>query len=442
MLAKPPFDLVERIRAHPPPYVILFVGVNGTGKTTTVAKVAAGSARRASGSRSPPGIPSGPARSSSSSSTARGSGSGSYDSRKGATRAAVAFDAIEHAKAKSVDVVLIDTAGRQHTNENLIEEAKKIRRVAQPALTLFVGDALSGNDVVEQAKLFQSALGIDGIVLTKLDADTKGGASLSLTFVTGKPIVLVGTGQDTTTSRRSTPTRWSSGSSPRGAPRERRLDVVLVRPKEDGNVGAVARAAKNFGVARLTLVAPRADLGPTARRRAMAGIGLLESARCLPRDLGSGLGRRSRGRDHRPLTGRSTAYLRRSVPPERLGEALRPVIGKVALVFGPEDNGLSRTELARCDLLVHVPARREFPTLNLSHAVAIVLYALHRARGTEDPESTRPRSSPSTAVGRSSSSSNSRAPRADRVPGHKRAGMVLLFRRVLGRATPLRRSTG
>jgi tRNA/rRNA methyltransferase len=216
------------------------------------------------------------------------------------------------------------------------------------------------------------------------------------------------------------------------------LDVVLVRPKEDGNVGAVARAAKNFGVARLTLVAPRAELGPTARRRAMAGLGLLESARVVP-----GFKEAVAGADlvvgtTDLVTGRSTAYLRRSIPPERLGEALRPVIGRVALVFGPEDNGLSRAELARCDLLVHVPARREFPTLNLSHAAAIVLYALHRARGTDDPESTpAPEVIPLDGRGQEIFLGHlAELLEQTGYPTHKRAGMVLLFRRVLGRATP------
>ena len=115
--------------------------------------------------------------------------------QEGSDPAAVAYDAVEHARAKGVDVVLIDTAGRQHTNENLIHEAQKIRRVVQPSLTLFVGDALSGNDVVEQAKLFQKSLGVDGLILTKLDADVKGGAALSATFVTGRPILYVGLGQ-------------------------------------------------------------------------------------------------------------------------------------------------------------------------------------------------------------------------------------------------------
>ena len=196
ILAKPGLDLVATARAHSPkPYIVLFVGVNGTGKTTTVAKIAlrlrdaglgvviaAGDTFRAGaieqllvhGERL---------------------GIRVVRQQEGSDPAAVAFDALEHARAKKVDVVLIDTAGRQHTNENLIQEAKKIRRVVSPNLTLFVGDALSGNDVVEQARLFDEALGIDGLVLTKLDADVKGGAALSATFVTGKPILFVGVGQ-------------------------------------------------------------------------------------------------------------------------------------------------------------------------------------------------------------------------------------------------------
>ncbi|MFY9717825.1 MAG: signal recognition particle-docking protein FtsY [Thermoplasmata archaeon] len=196
ILGRHTLDISAAIRDHEPkPYIVLFVGVNGTGKTTTVAKfavwlrglgfssvIAAGDTFRAGaieqllthGERL---------------------GIRVVRQQEGSDPAAVAFDAIAHAKAKGVDVVLIDTAGRQHTNENLIEEAKKIRRVAVPTLTLFVGDALSGNDVVEQARLFDQALGIDGLILTKLDADVKGGAALSTTFVTKKPILFVGLGQ-------------------------------------------------------------------------------------------------------------------------------------------------------------------------------------------------------------------------------------------------------
>ena len=196
ILALPPVDLARAIRERAEkPYVILFVGVNGTGKTTSIAKlagwlrghglssvIAAADTFRAGaieqllvhGERL---------------------GIKVVRQQEGSDPAAVAFDAVQHAKARHLDVVLIDTAGRQHTNENLIEEAKKIRRVVRPALTLFVGDALSGNDVVEQARLFDQAIGFDGLILPKLDADVKGGAALSTTFVTKKPILFVGVGQ-------------------------------------------------------------------------------------------------------------------------------------------------------------------------------------------------------------------------------------------------------
>jgi fused signal recognition particle receptor len=114
----------------------------------------------------------------------------------GADPAAVAFDAIEHAKARRKDVVLVDTAGRMHSNINLMDEMKKIKRVAPPHMIIFVGDALSGNDTVIQARKFDETVGIDCAILTKIDADAKGGAALSIAHAVGKPIAFIGVGQE------------------------------------------------------------------------------------------------------------------------------------------------------------------------------------------------------------------------------------------------------
>lgn len=116
--------------------------------------------------------------------------------KRGADAAAVAYDAVEHAKARGLDAVLVDTAGRMQTDINLMDEMRKICRVAKPDLTIFVGDALTGNDAVEQASKFDEAVGIDGSILCKVDADARGGAALSISQVTGKPILFLGTGQE------------------------------------------------------------------------------------------------------------------------------------------------------------------------------------------------------------------------------------------------------
>ena len=178
------------------PVVIMFVGVNGTGKTTTVAKVAHNLQQRGLSVIAAAGD------------TFRAGaieqlethcdrlGIRCISSQRGGDSAAIARDAVESAKAKGIDVVLVDTAGRMQNKSNLMAELEKVRRVANPHLTLFVGDALAGNDAVDQAKNFQEMLKFDGAVLTKLDTDAKGGAGLSIAHATGQPIVLCGVGQE------------------------------------------------------------------------------------------------------------------------------------------------------------------------------------------------------------------------------------------------------
>jgi fused signal recognition particle receptor len=194
-------DLVGRLKEKSPtrmPFVIVFIGVNGTGKTTTIAKIAnlivqagftavlagsdtfrAGSIEQLEGHGKRLGLR-------------------VVKHSYGADAAAVAYDAVSHAKANGINVVLVDTAGRMQTNRNLIDQMKKIIRVAQPDLVLLVVDALTGNDAIEQGRVFDEAVGVDGIILTKLDADAKGGAAISISFATKKPIAFFGTGQEYT----------------------------------------------------------------------------------------------------------------------------------------------------------------------------------------------------------------------------------------------------
>ncbi len=114
----------------------------------------------------------------------------------GADPAAVAFDAVKYAEAHGIDVVMIDTAGRMHTQENLLREMEKICRVIKPDLRVIVLESIAGNDAIQQVKAFNEAVGIDAIILTKADVDKKGGTALSVSYVTGKPIIFIGTGQD------------------------------------------------------------------------------------------------------------------------------------------------------------------------------------------------------------------------------------------------------
>jgi len=189
------FEFVDRKRASGEPAIIAFVGINGTGKTTSIAKLAHILQKK---DRSVIIAASDTYRSGAVEQLeehARRIGVRTIKHQYGADPAAVAFDAVSYAKAHGVNVVLIDTAGRMGTNTNLLEEMKKIVRVTKPDLTILVVDALTGNDAVEQGKVFAQAVKIDGIILAKLDADIRGGSAVSLSYVMGKPVVLVGTGQ-------------------------------------------------------------------------------------------------------------------------------------------------------------------------------------------------------------------------------------------------------
>lgn len=110
--------------------------------------------------------------------------------------AAVIYDAVEHAKAEEKEVVLADTAGRSHSDANLMDELEKICRVNEPQWKILVIDSLTGNDAVDQAEEFQEAVGVDGAVLTKMDVNEKGGAALSVSHSIGKPILYIGVGQE------------------------------------------------------------------------------------------------------------------------------------------------------------------------------------------------------------------------------------------------------
>ena len=196
LLSKTTFDPQTLLDKRDQPLVIAFVGVNGTGKTTTIARItdwlqqngksvvmAASDTFRA-GAIEQLEL------------HAERLGCKFIKHQAGGDPAAVAFDAVEHAKAKHRDIVMIDTAGRMQTNSNLMDEMKKIKRVAKPDLIMFVGDSLAGNDAIDQAKKFHEAVGIDAVVLTKLDVDAKGGAALSISSAIGQPIAFVGIGQD------------------------------------------------------------------------------------------------------------------------------------------------------------------------------------------------------------------------------------------------------
>ena len=177
------------------PYSILFLGINGTGKTTTVAKFAnllkknGISVVLAAGDTHRPGAIE------QLTEHAERLSVKVVSQRYGADPAAVGRDGVLYAKAHHIDCLLIDSAGRMQTNQNLMEEMAKIVRVVKPDFRIFVADALTGNDAVSQAELFNQHVGFDGAILTKADADVRGGAALSIVYTTKKPVLYLGVGQ-------------------------------------------------------------------------------------------------------------------------------------------------------------------------------------------------------------------------------------------------------
>jgi len=188
-------DFDDYVENKEKPVHIVFVGINGTGKTTSIAKLthrllksgysvvlAAGDTFRA-GAIDQLGI------------HASRLGVKMIKHQPGADPAAVIYDAVKYAKAHKIDFLLSDTAGRMHTNLNLMAQMEKICRVSTPDLIIFVDEAVAGNDAVERAAQFNDAVPIDGSILTKIDADAKGGAAISIAYITGKPILFFGVGQ-------------------------------------------------------------------------------------------------------------------------------------------------------------------------------------------------------------------------------------------------------
>ncbi|MCK5560471.1 MAG: signal recognition particle-docking protein FtsY [Thermoplasmata archaeon] len=183
------------IDKHDKPVKLMFVGVNGTGKTSAIAKIAFRLKKQKRSSVIAAGDTFRAGAIEQLEKHANKLGIKLIKDKAGSDPAAIAYDAIEHAKARHKEIVLIDTAGRMQTNKNLMDEMRKIKRVSEPDLIIFVGDALQGNDVVEQALEFDKVVGIDAAVLTKLDADAKGGSALSIAHAVGKPILFVTVGQ-------------------------------------------------------------------------------------------------------------------------------------------------------------------------------------------------------------------------------------------------------
>jgi fused signal recognition particle receptor len=188
-------DILSRARQKKP-FVMLFLGPNGHGKTSTIGKlahylkknglssvIAAADTFRAASIEQIEKV---------------GASAGVKVIRHnyGSDPAAVCFDAVKHAEAHQIDIVLIDTAGRSELNINLMEQLKKVVRVANPDMKIYIGEALAGNAAVEEARKFNETIGLDGIIMTKVDCDVKGGSLLSISYVVQKPVLFITTGQE------------------------------------------------------------------------------------------------------------------------------------------------------------------------------------------------------------------------------------------------------
>jgi len=195
-MLKDPFDIIKKIKEKDGTFVIVLFGINGSGKTTTIAKLAnliiknklscvlaASDTFRAASIEQLQ-------------EHGRRLNLEVIKSQYNSDPASVAFDAIKHAQSKGIKVVLIDTAGRMHTKDSLMKEMEKIVKVSKPDLKIFIGESITGNDATEQAKVFSETIGIDGIILSKADVDEKSGTVLSVSHVTGKPILFLGVGQE------------------------------------------------------------------------------------------------------------------------------------------------------------------------------------------------------------------------------------------------------
>lgn len=196
ILINPPNFLKEIKKSKSKPFIILFSGINGSGKTTAIAKItdylqknklsvclAAADTFRAAAIQQLEEhaerlkVP-------------------IIKKDYGSDPASVGFDAIKYAKKNEIDVVLIDTAGRMQNRDSLMKEIEKISRVTNPDMKIFLGESITGNDATEQAKTFDEAIELTGIILSKADVDEKGGTSISVSHITGKPILFLGTGQE------------------------------------------------------------------------------------------------------------------------------------------------------------------------------------------------------------------------------------------------------